>query len=73
MKGLRPKNLKGFAFGSYGWSGEAADHVHSMMEDMGIEMTSEALKVKNAPTDDVLKTCYEKGQALGRDILAMLG
>ncbi|MDR2861412.1 MAG: FprA family A-type flavoprotein, partial [Syntrophobacterales bacterium] len=73
MKGLKPKNLKGFAFGSYGWSGEAADHVQAMMKEMGIEITSEALKAKNAPTDDILNACYEKGQALARDILAALG
>jgi len=73
MKGLKPKNLKGFAFGSYGWSGEGADHVHGIMKEMGIDLICEAVKVKNAPTDDVLKECHEKGRALARDIHAMLG
>ena len=73
MKGLKPKNLKGFAFGSYGWSGEAADHIHGMMKEMGIDMVGEVLKAKNAPTDDVLRVCYEKGRALAQGIHAMLG
>jgi flavorubredoxin len=71
MKGLKPKNLMGFAFGSYGWSGEAADHIHGMMKEMGIKMMGDAVKAKNAPADGVLKLCYERGQVLAQEIHAM--
>ena len=73
MKGLKPKNLMGFAFGSYGWSGEAAVHVDAQMKEMGIDMTGEPLKVKNAPTEGILKECYARGGALGEKIRAAIG
>lgn len=38
IKGLKPKNRVGKAFGSYGWSGESVKDVHSVLEAMGFEM-----------------------------------
>ncbi|MBN1547442.1 MAG: flavodoxin domain-containing protein [Syntrophaceae bacterium] len=73
MKGLKPKNLSGFAFGSYGWSGEAAVQIDAAMKEMGINMTDEPLRVKNAPAAAVLKECYERGQALADKILSVTG
>ncbi len=34
MKGLKPRNLVGAAFGSYGWSGEAVGQVSQYLQDM---------------------------------------
>jgi len=73
MKGLKPKNLMGFAFGSYGWSGEAAGHIDAQMKEMGIDMTGEPLKAKNAPTEEILKECYARGVTLGEKIRAAVG
>ncbi len=73
MKGLKPKNLMGFAFGSYGWSGEAAGHIDAQMKEMGIDRTGEPLKAKNAPTDEILKECYARGVTLGEKIRAAVG
>jgi len=73
MKGLKPKNLMGFAFGSYGWSGEAAVHIDAQLKEMGIDMTGEPLKAKNAPTEAILKECYARGEALGEKIRAAVG
>ncbi len=38
MKGLRPKNRIGMAFGAYGWSGESIKDVEGILESCGFEM-----------------------------------
>lgn len=38
MKGLKPKNRVGLAYGSYGWSGEATKEVAAIMEGLGWEV-----------------------------------
>ncbi len=38
MKGLKPKNRVGMAFGSYGWSGESIKDVEKILTDCGFEM-----------------------------------
>ena len=38
MKGLKPKNRVGLAFGSYGWSGESVGQVNDILTACGFEM-----------------------------------
>ena len=38
MKGLKPKNKIGAAFGSYGWSGEAVKIINDELESMNFEV-----------------------------------
>lgn len=45
IKGLKPKNRIGKAFGSYGWSGESIRDVAATLEEMGFEM-EESLSTK---------------------------
>ena len=73
MKGLKPRNLLGFAFGSYGWSGEAAVQIDAIMKEMGVELTGEALRAKNVPTEAILKECYERGEVLAEKIRGAVG
>ncbi|MBD3367499.1 MAG: FprA family A-type flavoprotein, partial [Candidatus Eisenbacteria bacterium] len=54
IRGLRPKNLIGAAFGSFGWSGEGVKHVNAILEEMGVELISEPLAVQHVPTDEDL-------------------
>lgn len=68
LKGLKPINLIGAAFGSYGWSGEAVKHLNGHLTDMGIELVCEGLRCKFTPTEEDLKQSYE----LGQDIAAKL-
>ena len=35
MKGLRPKDRTGMAFGSYGWSGESVKQAEEILVSMG--------------------------------------
>ncbi len=38
MKGLKPKNRTGMAFGAYGWSGESINDVEKILTSCGFEM-----------------------------------
>jgi len=63
-KGLKPKNLIGSAFGSYGWSGEACAQVEAQLREMGVELVQPALKVKFVPDAAALDKCREFGKAV---------
>ena len=39
MKGLKPKNKVGMAFGSYGWSGESIKQIQDFLHSAGFETT----------------------------------
>jgi flavorubredoxin len=46
LKGLKPQNLIGGVFGSYGWSGEATRHVKEILTEMKIELVADELIAK---------------------------
>ncbi len=69
LRGLRPKNLIGAAFGSFGWSGEAVAQVNEYLKAMNVELVSEGLKVKYVPSEDDLKNCFALGEAIGTRLL----
>ncbi|MFN5513426.1 MAG: flavin reductase, partial [Cyanobacteriota bacterium] len=55
-----PRKLCG-VFGSFGWSGEALDFLEAKFRDGGYRFGFETLRVKFAPTPQILKTCEETG------------
>jgi flavorubredoxin len=61
LKGLKPKGLKGAAFGSFGWSGEATAVLTTMLTEMGVEMIADPLKIKYVPDAADLTLCRELG------------
>jgi len=61
MKGLKPKNKIGAAFGSYGWSGEAVGILNSYIEETGFELADPGLKVQYVPDESDLEKCRELG------------
>jgi flavorubredoxin len=69
MKGLRPLNRIGAAFGSYGWSGEAVKLLTQAMEEMKIEILDPGLRVKFTPNAEDLKRCEELGQKIGKAVM----
>ncbi|MBS1370567.1 MAG: FprA family A-type flavoprotein [Lentisphaeria bacterium] len=69
VKGLRPKNKLGFAFGSYGWSGEGGKQIKAALDEMGAEQPHELFQVKYMPTAEDLKKIHEIGESLGRSLL----
>jgi flavorubredoxin len=69
LKGLKPVNKIGAAFGSYGWSGESVKHLDAMLKEMKMDVVVESIAVKNAPGDDVLEKCHELGKTIASELL----
>ncbi len=69
LKGLRPANLLGAAFGSYGWSGEAVPHIEKILsEEMKARLPAPGVRVKYVPTNEDLLRCRELGAAVSTAI-----
>jgi len=66
LKGLRPKNLIGAAFGSYGWSGESPAQLQDFLEEMKIEVVTEPIRANYVPSDEVLQKCHAMGLAVAK-------
>ena len=74
IKGLRPKNKLGLAFGSFGWSGEGAKQIAAELTAMGIEQPVEPFfQVKYMPTEADLQKAFDCGVKLGQELLARIG
>lgn len=65
MAGLRFRNKKASAFGSYGWNGGAVDRIQTRLMDAGFETTI-SLKAKWRPDLDTLEVCREHGREVAR-------
>jgi flavorubredoxin len=66
MKGLKPADRIGAAFGSYGWSGEAVGQLSQYLEDLKFTLAAPGLKVQYGPNEDDLKKCAALGQQIGQ-------
>lgn len=71
VKGLRPKNLTGGAFGSFGWSGEAPVNATEILNSFGVT-TLPPLKVKYVPHEADLFACNAYGKTIADAIDKML-
>ena len=69
LKGLKPRNLVGAAFGSYGWSGEAVGQVSAILEKMKVELVGEGLRVQYVPTEEDLEQCRALGETVAKRLL----
>jgi len=67
MKGLKPLNKIGAAFGSYGWSGEAPKMITQALEGMNFEIV-EPVRHQYIPNEKALEASFELGLAVGRAI-----
>ncbi|MDR2935202.1 MAG: flavodoxin domain-containing protein [Candidatus Adiutrix sp.] len=68
MRGLKFKNKIGAAFGSYGWSGEAAKMVQAALGEMKFQMPAPEVRYMWVPTEADL----EPVRALARSVAAAL-
>jgi len=68
LKGLKPKNKIGTAFGSYGWSGEAAKLIRSELEAMQMEIIEPELRLQYRPDKAGIGACFELGRKIGQAI-----
>jgi flavorubredoxin len=69
MKGLRPKNKIGAAFGSYGWSGEAVGLIQKHLEEMQFEIIESGMKHQYVPDSNNLEACREMGRKIGQAVI----
>ncbi len=70
LKALKFKNKCGFAFGSYGWSGEGVEKINQSLEEAGIKVEDEGLRCKWQPAAEDLKKCRAAGSEIGRNLKA---
>lgn len=68
LKGLKPKNLFGQAFGSYGWSGNSIQILQEELKNIGVELFDDPIKANYIPDNDCLAAC----RTLGKNIAGKL-
>ncbi|CNI32178.1 anaerobic nitric oxide reductase flavorubredoxin [Yersinia mollaretii] len=66
LAGLRFRNKKAAAFGSFGWTGGAVDRIQTRLMDAGFDI-SLSLKMKWRPDSDGLEECREHGRKIARE------
>ena len=59
MKGLKPLNKVGAAFGSYGWSGEAVKVLSGELEQMKFNVVDPGVRIQFVPDESALNACRE--------------
>jgi flavorubredoxin len=69
MRGLKPTNKIGAAFGSFGWSGEAVKLMNESMEKMKFNIIEPGLRIKYVPNHTDLKECVEMGKRIGQAVI----
>lgn len=62
LKGLKFKNKKAAAFGSYGWSGEAVKILSERLGDSGFAVVDEGLRLIWSPDEESKNRCREYGR-----------
>jgi flavorubredoxin len=68
MKGLKPLNKIGAAFGSYGWSGEAVKLINKELQDMKFDVIDPGIRIQYVPENKGLEACFELGQKIGQAV-----
>ena len=68
IKGLKPQNKVGAAFGSYGWSGEAVKLINQELEAMKIKIVDDGVKLQFVPEDKGMEACEQ----LARNVAAAM-
>ena len=64
MKGLKPKNRIGAAFGSYGWSGEAVRQITEELQSMKFDVVEPGLRIQYVPNTEGLAACEDFGRKI---------
>jgi flavorubredoxin len=68
IKGLKPANLIGAVFGSYGWSGESVRDLEAILKEMKVDRVAETVSVKHAPDKEALARCHEMGRQVAAEL-----
>ena len=68
IKGLKMKGKKAAAFGSYGWSGEAAKEITKMLAPCGFEVMNEGVRIQWVPDEAGIAQCMEFGKEFAKSL-----
>jgi flavorubredoxin len=68
MKGLKPKNKIGAAFGSYGWSGEAVKLIYQELAAMNFILIEPGLRIQYVPDKSGMAACVEFAEKIAAAI-----
>ncbi|MFH1996977.1 MAG: flavodoxin domain-containing protein [Candidatus Omnitrophota bacterium] len=68
LRGLKPKNRIGCAFGSYGWAGGAVKSIEKYLNETGVSIAQDAIAVQYMPDGDEIKKSYEFGKKFAEAI-----
>ncbi len=68
IKGLRPKNKVGFAFGSYGWGGQSVGEIEKVMEGLKWELPMPSHKINWVPDQEELDQVKQMGKDLAKHL-----
>lgn len=60
------KGKVGVAFGSYGWSGEAAGVINKMLKSYGMDVIEPDLRIKRTPEGEGVEMCKELGKLIAK-------
>lgn len=63
---LHLKGKAGAAFGSYGWSGEAAGVISRMLKGYGMDVIEPDLRIKRMPEGEGVEVCRELGKLIAK-------
>jgi anaerobic nitric oxide reductase flavorubredoxin len=64
IRGLKFKEKKAAAFGTYGWSGESVAMISKGLESAGFELLGSGIKALWNPDEEALKKCAEFGKEI---------
>lgn len=67
LKGLKPANKIGAAFGSFGWGGGAVKAIEAEMKEAGIALEP-SISCRYVPNEDEIKKCMEFGASFASKI-----
>ncbi len=68
IRGLKFKEKKAAAFGTYGWSGESVDMISRGLESAGFELLNHGIKAAWKPDENSLKECLEFGKEIAKKV-----
>ena len=73
LRGLKPRQKMGLAFGAYGWGGGAVKKVEDELREAGVQLVAEGIGVKFTPLPDELERCRLAGQSLAEKMVGKKG
>ncbi len=68
MRGLKFKNKKAFAFGTYGWSGESVKMIREGLVSAGFALVGDGIRTLWNPDAEAVKACVDFGRKMAVDL-----